>query len=231
MTGSPAPTPTPCPGAPLLVEACVDSVSSACQAGVEGAGRLELCRNLVEGGTTPGAGMVAEVRELVGLPLHLMIRPRAGNFLYDADELGLMLRDIRDAQRLGANGVVLGVLARDGQIEFEALHRLVDAARPLSVTFHRAFDAARDPGEALDVLVELGVDRVLTSGQAPTAEAGIPVLAELVTESAGRVIVMAGGGIRASNARRIVEESGVPEIHLRHGAWFAAVVQAVRGET
>lgn len=227
MTGPPD---LPASSPAILVEACVDSVEAACQAEVEGAGRLELCRNLDEGGATPDPSTVEQVREMVGLPLHLMIRPRGGNFLYSADELAQMLREIEAARRIGADGVVLGVLARDGQIDFEHLHRLVDAARPLAVTFHRAFDAARDPGEALDVLVELGVDRVLTSGQAPTADLGIPVLAELVTESAGRVIVMAGGGVRANNALLIVEETGVREIHLRHGAWFAATVLAVRGE-
>ena len=223
MTGPANPT-------ALLVEACVDSVEAACQADVEGAGRLEVCRNLDEGGITPDTGMLAQVREMVALPLHVMIRPRGGNFLYSTDETAQMLREIEAAREAGANGVVLGVLARDGQVEFEALHRLVDAARPLSVTFHRAFDQARDPGEALDVLVELGVDRVLTSGHSPTAALGIPVISEMVTESAGRVIVMAGGGIRENNAQRIVEETGVTEIHLRHGEWFAATVQAVRGE-
>ena len=217
------------PSSPVpLVEACVDTALDACEAGVGGAGRLELCGSLSAGGTTPAAGMVAEVRELVGLPLHVLIRPRGGDFLYDAAEFARMLRDIGEARQLGADGVGVGALARDGQVHFEGLRRLVDAARPLTVTFHRAFDSARDPAEALDVLVELGVDRVLTSGQAPTAEAGIPILAELVTESAGRVVVMAGGGIRANNARRVVEETGVREIHLRYGEWFGDVVAAVR---
>ena len=199
----------------MLVEACVDSVTGALAAVAGGAGRLELCTGLVEGGLTPSAGLVAAARERIAVPIHVLIRPRSGDFLYDADERTVMLRDIAGAKRLGVDGVVLGALDPGGRLDSECTHRKVDAARPLAVTFHRAFDLARDPAEALDALMALGVERVLTSGQAASAEAGIPVIARMVAQSAGRLAVMAGGGINEGNAARIARETGVAEIHVR----------------
>ena len=198
----------------ILVEACVDSLGSAREAAAGGADRLELCQNLTEGGTTPSWGLVAEVREQVALPLHVLIRPRGGDFLYTGDEIAVMLRDIAAARSLGVDGVVLGVLDAEGRIDTATLQRLLDIARPAAVTFHRAFDLGRDAAEALDTLSALAIDRVLTSGQAATAEAGIPRLAALVARAAGKIGVLAGGGIRAHNAARIVRESGVREIHV-----------------
>jgi copper homeostasis protein len=199
----------------MLVEACVDSVTGALAAVAGGAGRLELCTGLVEGGLTPSAGLVAAARERIAVPIHVLIRPRGGDFLYDADERTVMLRDIAGAKRLGVAGVVLGALDAGGRVDAERTRPMIDAARPLAVTFHRAFDLARDPAEALDALMALGIERVLTSGQAGTAEAGIPVIAAMVARSAGRIVILAGGGINKDNAARIVRETGVGEIHVR----------------
>jgi copper homeostasis protein len=199
----------------VLVEACVDSVQSAREAAAGGAGRLELCQNLTEGGTTPSWGLVAEVREQVAVPLHVLIRPRGGDFLYSGDEIAVMCRDIAAVRGLGADGLVLGALDAGGRVDSAKLQYLLDVARPATVTFHRAFDLCRNPEEALDALIGLGIERVLTSGQATNAEAGIPRLAELVVRSAERIGILAGGGIHAGNAARIVKEAGVAEIHVR----------------
>ena len=199
----------------VRVEACVDSVESALAAQAGGASRVELCDDLVEGGTTPSAGMIATCRERLRIPLFVIIRPRGGDFHYSEVELEVMRRDIATARELGADGVVLGVLHRDGSIDEERTRALVEEAGPLSVTFHRAFDVCREPFEALEVLVRLGIDRVLTSGQAATAEQGIPVIAGLVRQAAGRIGILAGGGIREGNVQRIVRETGVREVHLR----------------
>jgi copper homeostasis protein len=193
----------------ILVEACVDSVASAVAAERGGAGRVELCDNLVEGGTTPSAGTIAECREQLAIPVYVMIRPRGGDFLYSADEVAVMRRDIAAAQELGADGVVLGVLRPDGRVDKARTRALVRAARPLDVTFHRAIDVARDPLEALDDLVATGVDRVLTSGQAATARAA------LVERAAGRIVILAGGGVDERNAKQLVRRTGVHEIHVR----------------
>jgi copper homeostasis protein len=203
------------PACAVLVEACVDSVASARHAGAAGASRLELCANLVEGGVTPSLGMLATIRERVSIPVHLLIRPRGGDFLYDEDEVRVMLRDIAECHGVGADGVVIGALEAGGAVDREITRRLIDAARPLTVTFHRAFDLARDAGEALEELVALGIERVLTSGQARTAEAGIRLLARLVAAAGERILIVAGGGIDESNAARIVRETGVRELHVR----------------
>lgn len=199
----------------MLVEACVDSVESARAAEAGGAGRVELCENLYEGGTTPSAGLVALVRERVGIPVHVLVRPRGGDFIYDDDELGVMLGDIAFAKEVGVSGVVLGALFPDGAVDDRITRVLVEAARPLSVTFHRAFDLVRDPFEALDTLMALGVDNVLTSGGAPTAADGLETLAALAWRSEGRGSIIAAGGITEHSAPRVVAEAGVSQVHVR----------------
>ena len=201
----------------VLVEACVATVASALAAESAGAGRLELCADLVEGGVTPSVGMLMGVRGRVGLPLHVLIRPRGGDFLFDGDEREVMLRDIAEAGARGADGVVIGALDPDGEIDEALTRRLAEAARPMAVTFHRAFDLAREPGRALETLIALGVERVLTSGQAGSALLGSKAIAALVAQSAGRITIMAGGGINEANAARIVRETGVREIHVGAG--------------
>jgi copper homeostasis protein len=159
------------------------------------------------------------------LPVQVMIRPRGGDFLYSEIEAEMMLRDITAAKVARAGGVVFGCLTADGQIDRALAQRLVAAARPLSVTFHRAFDVARNPEDALQTLIGIGIDRVLTSGQAPNALEGAPLIRRLIELAAGRLIVMPGGGITARNVARIIEETGAGEIH------FAALSEAPSGMT
>lgn len=199
----------------VLVEACVDTVESALAAEAGGAGRIELCDNLVEGGTTPSAATIAVACERLAIPVFVIIRPRGGDFLYSDLELEIMRRDIAQAKALGAAGVVIGVLRADGTVDVPRARVLVEEARPLQVTHHRAFDVTRDPVEALEAIIELGADRVLTSGQAPSALEGIEVIAAAVRQGAGRIGILPGAGIDGSNARRIVAATGVTEIHVR----------------
>lgn len=199
----------------MIFEACVDSVESALAAVAGGAGRLELCDDLVEGGTTPSAGMIDLCRERVLVPLFVLIRPRGGDFVYSADEREVMLRDILLCQEAGVDGVVVGALLPDGTVDASAMRQFVGAAQPMEVTFHRAFDSCRDPGAALETLIALGVDRVLTSGQAENALAGAATIAQLVQQAAGRIEMMAGGGVNETNVTQIVEATGVEEVHAR----------------
>ena len=199
----------------VLVEACVDTVEGAEAAEAGGAGRVELCDNLLEGGTTPSAGTIAVARERVAIPLFVLIRPRGGDFLYTDAELEVMRRDVALAAALGADGVVLGALTPDGDVDVERAAEMIERARPMRVTFHRAFDLARDAAAALEALAALGVDRVLTSGAAPSAVQGAETIAALVRQSAGRVAVMAGGGVTHENAGPLVRATGVREVHVR----------------
>ena len=199
----------------MLVEACVDSIASALAAQSGGASRVELCADLVEGGTTPSAGTIAVVRERLHIPLFVIIRPRGGDFLYSLEERDAMRRDIAQAKELRADGVVIGALNADGTVDQRVVRELVEEARPMRVTFHRAFDLTRDREEALETLVSLGVDRILTSGGAPTAIEGADALAALVARSADRMTVMAGGGVTEANVAELVSRSSVPEVHVR----------------
>jgi len=199
----------------VLVEACVDSVVSSIAAERGGARRLELCDALFDGGTTPSAGMIAACREAVSIPVFVMIRPRGGGFVYSEAECDVMRRDVIVARELGADGVVIGGLRRDGTIDVELVRLLVDAARGLPVTFHRAFDLTPDLAASLESLAESGVQRALTSGGAPTAAEGVSVLAELVRQAGSRFVVLAGGGVREENVRSLVAVSGVREVHVR----------------
>jgi copper homeostasis protein len=209
----------------VLVEVCVDSVACAIAADRGGADRVELCANLLEGGTTPSAGTIATVRGKVSLPVVVLIRPRAGDFLYTGAELEVMRRDIAIAKDHGAAGIATGVLTSSGRIDADVMRALISEARPMSVTFHRAFDLTNDPMEALDQLIELGVDRVLTSGAAPSAERGMDTIARLVEHARGRIIILAGGGVTATIARLLVEHARVPEVHVRAAAPVESAMQ------
>lgn len=200
---------------PILVEACVDSVASALAAERGGAGRLELCAALFDGGTTPSAGMIAACRAAASIPLFVIIRPRGGGFVYSDAESDVMRRDIVSARELGADGVVIGALRPDGSVDIPLVRSLVDAARGIPVTFHRAFDFTPDLEGALESLVDTGVQRVLSSGGAPTAAQGAAQLAKLVRQAGSRLVVMAGGGVREENVRSLVSLSGVREVHVR----------------
>ena len=196
-----------------ILEICAGSVESAIAARDGGAQRIELCAALEVGGVTPSAGLIAEARNVEGLTLNVIIRPRGGDFLYDAHEAACMEQDIRTCKQLGADGVVIGALTADGDIDTALCKRLIDAADGMSVTFHRAFDMCRDPRKALEDLIALGCHRVLTSGQAATAEAGIPLLKELVEQAAGHIIIMPGCGVNSGNAATILSATGAKEIH------------------
>lgn len=202
---------------PVLLEACVDSVASGVAAERGGAGRIELCADLAAGGTTPSAGTIAECRKRLSIPIVVMIRPRGGDFRYSDAEVAVMRRDIAHAKAAGVDGVVFGLLRRNGAVDAARARSLLAAARPLDVTFHRAIDAARDPEEALDALMAIGVDRVLTAGGTGTALRGAAGIARLVRQAAGRIGIIAGGGIDARNANAVVERSGVGEIHVWRG--------------
>jgi copper homeostasis protein len=199
----------------LLIEACVDSVASALAAQDGGARRIELCDALVEGGTTPSAGKIALCRERLSIPVVVLIRSRSGDFLYRDSDVDVMLRDIVMARGLGADGIAIGALNADGTIDEVRTRAMVEAAGPMEVVFHRAFDGTPDPFKALETLVALGVRRVLTSGQAPTALEGVDILRHLVQAAAGRITILAGGGINEENAAPIVKGSGVQELHIR----------------
>lgn len=199
----------------VLVEACVDSVASALAAERGGAGRLELCDNLFDGGTTPSAGMISAVKAAVRIPVFVIVRPRGGGFVYTHEEMGVMRLDIEAARMLGADGVVVGVLTRDARVDAEQLRVLVTAAGQMPVTFHRAFDLTQDRDQALEALMHAHVRRVLTSGGAPSALEGVEAIGALVKRAAGQIDVMAGGGVREETVQEIVHRSGVREVHVR----------------
>lgn len=201
-----------------LVEICVGDLRSALAAGEGGADRVELCDRLEVGGTTPSAGTIAEACRRLAIPVHVLIRPRAGDFAPDQSEMAAMRDDVDAARRLGASGVVLGVLHRDGTIDREATASLADLARPMSVTFHKAFDQTPDLDEALETLVALGVDRVLTSGGRPSAEEGADALARLVTTAGDRIGILVAGRLSVENLPAIVGRTRAREIHLGSAA-------------
>lgn len=198
----------------MIFEICVDSVAGVAAAKAAGAARVELCASLLEGGITPSRGMIRRARTVSGIKLHVIIRPRGGDFLFDGDEFVAMEADIETAKAEGADGVVIGQLTADGRIDAARTRELMARARPLAVTFHRAFDMTPDPFEALETLVELGVDRVLTSGQEASVLEGLPLIRELVEKAGQRIIVMPGGGITARNAERIVTAARPREMHF-----------------
>lgn len=198
----------------ITVEICVDSVESALEAERGGAARVELCDNLMEGGTTPSAGAIEVARKVLDIKLHVIIRPRGGDFLYSVIEFEIMKRDIETAKRLGADGIVIGILDQNGDIDTSRTAKLTALARPMSVTFHRAFDVCRDPFRSLDQLADLGIDRVLTSGQEATAVEGLDLIAELVRAAGDRISILACGNINERNIKKVVAATGVTEVHF-----------------
>ena len=199
--------------AEVSVEIAAHTIASASAAQAGGAKRVELFSNWLEGGTTPSEGLISTVRELLLIPLHVMIRPRGGNFHYSAEELLAMKRDVAAAKRLGANGVVLGFVNLDGRIDVERTRELTELARPLEVTFHRAFDTCRDLSASLENLIGCGVDRVLTSGGGACALDSLGVLSHLTALAGDQIAMIACGAVTAENAREIIHKTGVREIH------------------
>jgi copper homeostasis protein len=211
----------------VLVEAAVESLDDALAAVAGGADRLELCARLDLGGTTPDVALIERVAREARVPVLAMIRPRGGDFVYSSAEIAGMHDDVEDALRAGAAGVVLGALDGKGRVDVAATASIVRAAGGTPVTFHRAIDDTPDALEALDVLIELGVARVLTSGGAPTALDGAEVLAMLVQRAGDRLAIVAGGGVRGHNARLVIERTGVSEVHARCEG-DAARIRAIR---
>ena len=197
--------------APLL-EACCDSILSARNAQELGAGRIELC-GAGSGGTTPSLGVIVRCRAALQVPLHVMIRPHVNGFVYSSDDFEVMKHDIIAARALGVDGIVVGILRSDDTIDVERMADLIRLSRPLTVTFHRAFDRTPDASDALETLLSLGVDYVLTAGHAETALDGAAQLQALQMQAGNRLTILAGGGVRAHNVRDIVARSGVREVH------------------
>lgn len=198
----------------MILEVCVDSVESALAAQEGGAGRVELCADLEHGGTTPSAGMIKAVRDRVSIALHAMIRPRPGDFCYSDLEFDVMKRDVQMAKELRVDGIVVGILSPQGTIDVERTRVVADLARPLSVTFHRAFDECSDLQKAIVDLDGLGIDRVLTCGGKANVLEGLDMLACLVRGVEGSIKIMAGGGMTLENLGEIVTKAGVEEVHV-----------------
>jgi copper homeostasis protein len=200
-------------GPDIRYEICIDSIPGLRAAERAGAARVELCAALIEGGITPSLGLIEAAVRGARIGVHVIIRPRGGDFVHSADELAVMERDIAAAKAAGANGVVFGLLTPDGAVDLEQTRRLVALARPLAVTFHRAFDMSRDPMAALDDLIGLGIERVLTTGQEATPLEGSGLIAALICRAAGRIIVMPGG-VTPRTIARVLAETGATELHF-----------------
>jgi copper homeostasis protein len=196
-------------------EICANSVKSCVAAQEGGANRVELCAAIPEGGTTPSFGEIITTRKLLhSTLLHVIIRPRAGDFLYAEYEIQSMLQDIELCHQIGVDGVVFGCLTAEGEVDKPLMRQLINAAKDMSVTFHRAFDMTSDPFKALEDCIELGCARILTSGQQAKADEGLDLLYQLKQQAAGRIILLAGSGVNPSNIKRIHEKTGITEFHF-----------------
>ncbi len=198
--------------AKLLEIACYN-IDSAIKAAKAGANRIELCENHFEGGTTPSYGTTVSAVETLNIPVNVIIRPRGGDFVYSGSEFDVMKKDIKTVKQAGANGIVTGILNENGTVDFERMKEIIELARPMEITFHRAFDVSRNPWESLEVLLKLGVDRLLTSGMKPSAAAGTDLIAEMINKTNGKIIIMPGGGIRPDNLKKLALKTGATEFH------------------
>ncbi len=198
----------------MLIEVCANSLQSAINAQLGGADRIELCCNIENGGLTPSTATIQYCRDQIHIALFVLIRPRLGDFCYSPSEIEVMQKEIEWLKYLGVDGVVMGVLHENGRIDKQKMEELLQVAYPLEVTFHRAFDLVADPFEALNTLIELGVDRVLSSGQQATAIEGKKMIAQLKKVANNNIKIMAGGGINETNAKELVQFTEVEEIHL-----------------
>jgi copper homeostasis protein len=196
------------------LEVCLDSAESAIIADKAGADRVELCENLFGGGTTPSGGTITIARQSVSLGLHVIIRPRKGDFCYTDTEYKVMVEDIKFCKKAGVDGVVIGILKEDGTVDKKRCAGLIEAAREMSVTFHRAFDVTPDPFKALEDIIELGCDRILTSGQESTVWEGADLIKDLIDKAGDRIIIMPGGGITERKLERIIKATGAKEYHI-----------------
>ncbi len=197
----------------LVIEIATSDFHTTQAAVQGGADRIELCCNLGEGGTTASYGLIRQCREIFAVSLYPIIRVRGGDFLYTDEEFDCMYRDVQLCRELGCDGVVIGLLRRDGTVDIDRTARLVEAAYPLGVTFHRAFDRCADPFAALEALAGIGCERILTSGQQPVAIDGADLIAQLQQQSAGRIIIMPGSGVRRENIAWLAGKTGCSEFH------------------
>ena len=201
----------------MIIEICTNSVQSAIHAQKAGAQRVELCAELSIGGITPSAGTIQLTRKYLTIDVFVLIRPRGGNFCYSDIEFEAIKSDIQFCKSVGCNGVVIGVLNTDGSVNLSRMAELIKVAKPMKVTFHRAFDICKNPLEALEQLIELGVDRILTSGQQNKAIDGIDLLEQLVKQANNRIKIMAGSGINADNVLKF-QKIGIREVHFSASA-------------
>ena len=198
----------------ITIEICTNSIASALNAQRGGAHRIEICESLETGGLTPSYGTLMGIKESVHVPVHVLIRPRNGDYVYDNQLIDVMLKDIDMVKKIGFQGVVIGMLDRHSKLDTDRFKLLLEAASGLSITFHRAFDVAADPIQLASQLADLGVNRILTSGQRSTAQKGVKLLAELVSNYGQHINVMAGSGIHSTNILEIIRLTGVKECHL-----------------
>lgn len=197
----------------VIFEACVGNISEALEAEKRGASRIELCDNLMEGGTTPSFGTIELAKEKINIPFMVIIRPRGGDFVYSDEEFIVMKKDIELCKKLGVYGVVLGILDKKNNIDIEKTRELVELSKPMKVTFHMAFDEIYDKDKAIEELISLGIDRILTKGCKTKALDGLETIKRLVKISNGRIEILPGGGITKENFKYIVENTGVREVH------------------
>ena len=196
-----------------IIEIATSDFSTTKSAVAGGADRIELCANLAEGGTTPSWGTIKKCRELFSVQLFPIIRPRGGDFFYTDEEFEIMLSDIKQCKVLGCDGVVIGMLQQDGSIDLKRNEKLVQAAYPMEVTFHRAFDRCLDPFEAMEQLIAIGCQRILTSGQKPSVVDGVELVTALQEKAEGRIIIIPGSGVRKENIKMLAEKTGCSEFH------------------
>ncbi len=196
-----------------IIEIATSDFSTTAFAVEGGADRIELCANLTEGGTTPSFATIKKCREVFDVLLYPIIRPRGGDFLYTKDEFEIMMQDVKLCKQLGCDGVVIGILNADGSVDIARTEKLVEAAYPLGVTFHRAFDRCKEPFVALEQLIEIGCERILTSGQKHAAPDGVELIAELNKIADDRIIIMPGSGVRKENIKMLAEKTGCTEFH------------------
>ncbi len=208
----------------IVTEVVVFTVESAIAAQKGGAHRVELCDNMAEGGTTPSIGAIILARKNLHIDLNVMIRPRGSDFLYSDLEFEMMKADIEFCKTSGVDGVVFGILKQDGSVDKARCKQLVDIAKPMTVTFHRAFDMANNPLQSLEDIIDCGFDRILTSGQESTAIAGAELISELVEKANNRIIIMPGGGVRSSNICELIEKTGSREFHTSGRAIYPSAM-------
>ncbi len=209
----------------MTIEIVVYNIESALRAQEGGADRIELCDNPAEGGTTPSFGTIEAVRQNVNMDVYVMIRPRGGDFHYSNYEFHSMKRDIDQCQKISVDGVVFGILNEDGRLDKKRCKELIDRARPLKVTCHRAFDMTHDPFEALEDCIEVGFHRILTAGHQTTALKGVDLIAQLITKANGRIAIMPGSGVNENTVEELVRTTKATEIHFSATAFRESVMQ------